>query len=81
MAYKYKIKEIEVGDVSTTSGVQTTVSDIDPTTGAVSWDIKKVPNFDTAFTTFKKLRTQFTDLSNKTEDTTIDDMAMKVGFI
>lgn len=78
MGYKYKVKEIEIGDVTTSSGVQTTVSDINPETGTVSWDVKKVPNFDTAFTTFKKLRTQLTDLSSKTEDATIDDMAMDI---
>ena len=78
MGYKYKVKEIEIGDVSTTSGVQTTVSDINPETGAVSWDIKKVPNFDTVFSTFKKLRAQLTDLSSKTEDNIIDDMAMDI---
>jgi len=78
MGYKYKVKEIEIGDIATSSGVQTTVSDINPETGTVSWDVKKVPNFDTAFTTFKKLRTQLTDLSSKTEDATIDDMAMDI---
>ena len=78
MGYKYKVKEIEIGDVSTDSGIQSTVSDINPETGTISWDVKKVPNFDTAFTTFKKLRTQLTDLSSKTEDATIDDMAMDI---
>ena len=78
MAYKYKLKEIEVGDVTTTRGIQSTVSDIDPETGTISWDVKNVPNFDTVFNTFKKLRTQFTNLSSKTEDTVIDDMAMDI---
>jgi len=40
------IKEIKVGDVKRSSGVSSTVTDIDPTTGAISWDIDYVPNLD-----------------------------------
>ena len=39
MGYKYKIKELEIGDITTDSGVQSTVSDIDPETGTISWDL------------------------------------------
>jgi len=46
MAYKYKLKEIEVGDVKVKDGVKSTVTDIDPTTGAISWSISQVPNID-----------------------------------
>ncbi len=46
MAYKYKLKEIEVGDVKVDNGVKSTVTDIDPTTGAISWSISQVPNID-----------------------------------
>ena len=46
MAYKYKLKEIEVGDVKVDDGVKSTVTDIDPTTGAISWSISQVPNID-----------------------------------
>ena len=31
--YKYKLKEIEVGDVGVRGGVKSTVTDIDPITG------------------------------------------------
>ena len=53
--FKYKLKEItpdntpdgiNVGDIKTGSGVKTTVTDIDSETGAVSWDVKYVPNIE-----------------------------------
>ena len=46
MAFKYKLKEFEVGDVKVKDGVKSTVTDIDPTTGAISWSILQVPNID-----------------------------------
>ena len=46
MAKKYKLKEFEVGDVKVDDGVKSTVTDIDPTTGAISWSISQVPNID-----------------------------------
>ena len=46
MAYKYKLKEIEVGDIEFDKGTKSTVTDIDPETGAVSWDIDYIPNID-----------------------------------
>tara|TARA_B110000503_G_scaffold110845_1_gene165858 strand:- start:217 stop:777 length:561 start_codon:yes stop_codon:yes gene_type:complete len=44
MAYKYKLKEIEVGDVKIDGGVKSVVTDKDPNTGAISWSIDYVPN-------------------------------------
>ena len=46
MAFKYKLKEFEVGDVKVKDGVKSTITDIDPTTGAISWSILQVPNID-----------------------------------
>ena len=46
MGYKYKLKEFEVGDVKVKDGVKSTITDIDPTTGAISWSILQVPNID-----------------------------------
>ena len=46
MAKKYKLKEIEVGDVKVSDGVKSTVTDIDSTTGAISWSISQIPNID-----------------------------------
>jgi len=44
MTYKYKLKEIEVGDIKVDNGVKSKVTDIDPTTGSISWKIDYVPN-------------------------------------
>jgi hypothetical protein len=44
MALKYKLKEIEVGDVKIDGGVKSVVTDKDPNTGAISWSIDYVPN-------------------------------------
>ena len=46
MAYKYKLKEVEVGDVKVDNGVKSTVTDIDPNTGSISWDVDYIPNID-----------------------------------
>ena len=35
MAYKYKLKEIEVGDPKIDNGTKSTVTVVDPTTGAI----------------------------------------------
>ena len=44
MGYKYKIKEIEVGDTKVDNGVKSVVTGKDPNTGAISWSIDYVPN-------------------------------------
>ena len=46
MAYKYKLKEFEIGDVKVDDGTKSTVTDINPTTGAISWSISQIPNID-----------------------------------
>ncbi len=46
MAYKYKLKEVEVGDVKVNNGTKSTVTDIDPNTGSISWDVDYIPNID-----------------------------------
>lgn len=44
MAYKYKLKEFEIGDISVDKGVKSQVTDVDPNTGAISWKIDYIPN-------------------------------------
>jgi len=46
MVYKYKLKEFEVGDVKVDRGVKSQVTNVNPTTGTVSWTIDYVPNLD-----------------------------------
>jgi hypothetical protein len=40
------LKEIEVGDVKLSSLSRDTVTDIDPNTGTISWDVDYIPNLD-----------------------------------
>ena len=80
--YKYKLKEqplnFKVGDTKTTGGVKTTVRDIDPETGAVSWKVDYVPAFDSVFNDFDSLRKSIASLDVKTDDKEIDDIAAKI---
>ena len=44
MGFKYKLKEIEIGDTKVSGGVKSVVTGKDPDTGAISWSIDYVPN-------------------------------------
>tara|TARA_B100001059_G_C17778777_1_gene552853 strand:+ start:89 stop:1075 length:987 start_codon:yes stop_codon:yes gene_type:complete len=82
--YKYKLKEnseFEVGDVKVKDGTQSTITDINPVTGAVSWDVKKVGAFDTVYKTFDKLNKLLRTLESEGEaesDSTIDSITDQV---
>jgi len=78
MPYKYKIKEVEIGDTKVSKGVKYTVRDIDPDTGAISWKVDYVPAFDTTFKEFQELRQFMTKLSRETKDETIDSIASDI---
>jgi hypothetical protein len=76
---KYKLKEIEVGDVQVKSGNKSTVTAIDPTTGAITWDVTTVPEMDTTFKKFAQLRDYIEKLSvDKKEDPKFKEIAKKV---
>ena len=83
MAYKYKLKEdpFNVGDTDIRGGVKSTITDLDPETGAVTWDIKNVPAIDSTFKEFKELRRFMTQLARDTEDTVIDDLADQISKV
>jgi len=82
MAFKYKLKEepFNVGDTETKGGIKTTITDLDPETGAVTWDVKNVPAIDSTFKEFKELRRFITQLARDTEDTVIDDLADQINI-
>ena len=76
---KYKLKEIEVGDVKVKGGTKSTVTSIDPETGAITWDVTTVPEMDTTFKKFAQLRDYIEDLaSDKKEDPKFREIAKKV---
>ena len=79
--YKYKLKEIEVGDTETQKGQKTTVTDIDPRTGGITWSVEDVGAFDTVYKTFDKLNQLVKKLESEGEaesDPTIDSIADQI---
>jgi len=78
--FKYKLKEdFKVGDIKSQGGVQSRVTDINPETGAISWDIKSIPAFDSTFEEFLELREYISTLADKTDDPVID--RIKQGIV
>ena len=76
--FKYKLPERKVGDVNVDSGIKSTVKDIDPETGTISWDIEYVPAFDSVYKEFNDLRKAIAQLDQKTDDSIVDDIAAKI---
>mgnify|MGYP007121909302 CR=1 FL=1 len=82
--YRFKLKEnskFEVGDVKVKDGTKSTVTDINPVTGAISWDIVNVGAFDTVYKTFDKLNKLLRTLESEGEaesDPTIDSITDQV---
>ena len=82
--YRFKLKEnskFEVGDVKVKDGTKSTVTNINPVTGAVSWDIVNVGAFDTVYKTFDKLNKLLRTLESEGEaesDPTIDSITDQV---
>jgi hypothetical protein len=77
--FKYKIKEIEVGDVEVRDGKKSTLTDIDPETGALTWTLEDVPAFDTTFKKFAQARDFLKKLSSdKSNDPKFREIYKKV---
>jgi hypothetical protein len=76
--FKYKLKEREVGDTNINKGIKSTVSNINPETGQISWDIEYVPAFDSVYKEFDDLRKVISQLDQKTDDAVVDDIAAKI---
>ena len=83
--YKYRLKErtytpggFEIGDVKTSRGRKSTVTDVDPQTGGITWSIEDIAAFDTVYKTFDKLRELLRTLEttgDAKEDTVIDTIS------
>ncbi|MDB4276925.1 hypothetical protein N9864_00220 [bacterium] len=76
--FKYKIKEAEIGDIDVTGGKKTTVTDIDPITGKISWDVDEIPDISGTFERFYELRQFLTALSTKAKDEVISKIKDRV---
>ena len=68
MVYKYKLKEFEIGDVKVDNGTKSTVTDIDSTTGAISWSIQQIPNIDKLVEDVDELTATAKKVYQKTKD-------------
>jgi hypothetical protein len=72
------VLEAEVGDTKTNRGIKSTVSNVDPVTGQISWDIEYAPAFDSVYKEFDDLRKILVQLDQKTDDKVVDDIAAKI---
>jgi len=70
--------DFKVGDVQIEKGTRYIVKDINPVTGAISWDVEDVPAFDSVYKEFDELRKAMTVLDRKTDDKVVDDIATKI---
>jgi hypothetical protein len=76
---KYKLKEIEVGDTDVQNGKKSTVTSIDPESGAITWDISTIPEMDTTFKKFAQLRDYLKKLADdKKDDPKFRDISKKI---
>lgn len=75
--FKYKLKELKVGDVEYTKGKKSTVTDIDPETGGITWDIEDVPDFESVFKSLKKSK-DFMDELARSKDVRQDSTIRKI---
>lgn len=68
--YKYKLKEtsFKVGDSKEKDGIKSTISNLNPQTGAVTWDIEKTPAIDTTFRKFTELKNFIKKLDQDLDD-------------
>ena len=79
--YRFKLKEIEVGDTDTKGGKKSTVTDVNPETGAITWDIKDVADFSSTYKELEKAK-DFLSKLEKTgkskDDPAIDKLAAQI---
>ena len=73
-----KTNKLKVGDTDTKKGVKYTITDIDPVTGGISWNVENVPAFDSVYKEFDELRKAIAVLDRKTDDEVVDDIADKI---
>ena len=70
--YRFKLKEIKVGDTEINRGKKTTVSAIDDETGAIEWDVADVADFSSTYNALKKAK-DFIDVLDKSAERTKTD--------
>ena len=78
LAKTFKDGEFKVGDVQIEKGTRYVVTDVDPVTGGISWDVEDVPAWDSVYKEFDELRKSISTLDRKTDDKVVDDIAAKI---
>jgi hypothetical protein len=80
--YRFKLKEIEIGDTEIRGGKKSTVSAIDDTTGRIEWDIVDAADFSSVYKALEKSK-DFLDTLEKTgeakDDVVIDGFAEDIA--
>ena len=80
--YRFKLKEIEIGDTEINRGKKTTVSAIDDKTGRVEWDVVDVADFSSVYKSLEKAK-NFLDTLEKEgkakDDAVIDGFAEDIA--
>jgi len=80
--YRFKLKEIEVGDTEIRGGKKSTVSAIDDVTGRIEWDIVDAADFSSVYKALEKSK-NFLDTLEKTgkakDDVVIDGFAEDIA--
>jgi len=82
--YRFKLKEIEVGDVEVKSGKQSTVTDIDDTTGTITWDVEDVADFSSTYKELEQAKNFLRDLEQTgkaKDDIALDKLADELSSI
>lgn len=75
--FKYKLKELEIGDVEYNKGTKSTVTDIDPETGRITWSIEETPDFSSVFKNLKKAK-EFMDALARNKEIRSDSTMLKI---
>ena len=80
--YRFKLKEIEIGDTEIRGGKKSTVSAIDDATGRIEWDIVDAADFSSVYKALEKSK-DFLDTLEKTgeakDDVVIDGFAEDIA--
>ena len=80
--YRFKLKEIEVGDTEIRGGKKSTVSAIDDATGRIEWDIVDAADFSSVYKALSKAKDFLSDLEKEgkaKDDVVIDGFAEDIA--
>ena len=80
--YRFKLKEIEVGDTEIRGGKKSTVSAIDDTTGRIEWDIVDAADFSSVYKALLKAKDFLSTLEKEgkaKDDVVIDGFAEDIA--